>query len=86
MAASGWQVKQIDDGSLGAIAAGVEELGCAAKVVDCWGPCGEGIGASLDQANATWEDADFIKGLFPEFYTAPIRGWSRTHSDDLPSE
>lgn len=31
--------------------------------------------ASLDQANATWEDADFIKGLFPEFYTAPIRGW-----------
>jgi hypothetical protein len=30
---------------------------------------------NLSPEEATWEDADFIKSTFPEFYTATIRSW-----------
>lgn len=41
------------------------------KLVTQWLVQWEGLAPE----DATWEDADFIKGTFPEFYKETIRGW-----------
>lgn len=34
---------------------------------------------NLPPEDSTWEDADFIKGTFPDFYTNTIRSWFPTN-------